>query len=101
MTPVDNIFNNVISKDIISGNITAAISDYLPQFLISPKTYVAPPSNKFNVFERAWSNFDQENFLFDCFDIDWINILNLDEKNINLATNNFLVVINSELNKYA
>ena len=31
-TLIDNIFSNVISKNIISDNITATISDYLPQF---------------------------------------------------------------------
>ena len=29
-TLIGNIFNNVISKDIICGNITATISDHLP-----------------------------------------------------------------------
>ena len=29
-TLIDSIFSNVISKDIISGNVTAAISDHLP-----------------------------------------------------------------------
>ena len=41
-TLIDNIFSNVISKDIISGNITATISDHLPQFLISPNTFADP-----------------------------------------------------------
>ena len=31
-TLIDNIFSNFISPDIISGNITATISDHLPQF---------------------------------------------------------------------
>ena len=35
------------------------------------------------------------------FNTDWPNILKLDEKNVNLATNNFLNTINSVLNKYA
>ena len=35
------------------------------------------------------------------FDIDWPNILKLDEKNGNSAANNFLDAINSVLNKYA
>ena len=39
--------------------------------------------------------------MLDYFDIDWPNILKLDEKNVNLATNNFLDTINSVLNKYA
>ena len=79
-TLIDNIFCNVISKDIISDNITAIISDHLPQFLISPNTFADPPSNESNVSERDWSNSDQENFVLDYFDIDWPNILKLDEK---------------------
>ena len=37
----------------------------------------------------------------DHFDIDWSNLLNLNEKNIDLATNNFLNAMDSLLNKYA
>ena len=97
-TLIDNIFSNVISNDIISGNITALISDHLPQFLISPNTFADPPSNKSNVFERDWSNFEQTNFVLDYFHIDWLVILKHDEKNVNSATNNFLDTINSLLN---
>ena len=100
-TIIDNIFSNVISKDIISGNISATISDHLPQFLISSNTFADPPSNKSNIFERDWSNFKLENFVLNYFDIDWSNILKLNEKNNNSATNNFFDTINSVLNKYA
>ena len=31
-TLIDNILSNVIDPDIISGNLTATISDHLPQF---------------------------------------------------------------------
>ena len=44
-TLIDNIFSNVISKDIICGNITATISEHLPQFLVSPNTLICPPIN--------------------------------------------------------
>ena len=44
-TLIDNIFSNVISKDIICGNIAAAISDHLHQFLVSPNIFANPPSN--------------------------------------------------------
>ena len=33
---IDNIFSNVVSYEVISGNITATISDHLPQFLFAP-----------------------------------------------------------------
>ena len=91
----------MISKDIICGNITATISDHLLQFLVSPNTFANPPSNKSNVFERDWSKFDQENFILDYFDIDLSNLLNLNEKNVDLSTNNFLNAMNSLLNEYA
>ena len=51
-TLIDNIFSNVISKDIICSKITATISNHLPQFSISPNTFADPPSNKSNVFKR-------------------------------------------------
>ena len=100
-TLIDNISSNVISKDIICGNVTATISDHLPQFLVSPNIFANPPTNKSNIFERDWSKLDQENFILDYFDTDWSNLLNLNEKNVDLTTNNFLNAMNSLLNKYA
>ena len=38
-TLIDNIFSNVIDQDIISGDLTATISDYLPQFAIIPNMF--------------------------------------------------------------
>ena len=38
-TLIDNIFSIVIDPDIISGNLTATISDYLPQFGIIPNMF--------------------------------------------------------------
>ena len=69
--------------------------------MVSPNTFANPPSNKSNVFEKGWSKCDQENFILDYFDIDWSNILNLNEKNVDLLTNNFLNAMNSLLIKYA
>ena len=37
---IDNIFSNFISPETISGNITATISDHLPQFSFVPKYFV-------------------------------------------------------------
>ena len=38
-TLIDNIFSNVISYEVTSGNITATISDLLPQFLFDPNVF--------------------------------------------------------------
>ena len=34
-TLTDNIFSNILSSEIISGNLTVTISDHLPQFLFA------------------------------------------------------------------
>ena len=62
-TLIDNIFMNAIFPDSISGNLTATICNHFPQFLIVPNIFSNPPSNKSNIYERDWSNFDQENFI--------------------------------------
>ena len=100
-TLIDNIFSNIISPEAISGNLTATISDHLPQFMIVPNVFSNPPSNKANIFERDWSNFDQENFILDYFSIDWNVALKLDEQNVNYLTASFLNKINSLLSNYA
>ena len=76
-TIIDNIFSNIISTDIISGNLAATISDHLPQFLIAPEIFRNSPSNRSNYFERDWSNFNQENFILDYFLVIYKNIINL------------------------
>ena len=72
-------FSNIISPEAISGNLTSTISDHLRQFMIVSNVFCNPPSNKINIFERDWLNFDQENFIPDYFDTDWNVPLKLDE----------------------
>ena len=48
----DNIFSNVIDPGIISGNLTATISDHLLQFSIIPNVFGNIPGNKSNIYER-------------------------------------------------
>ena len=99
-TLIDNIFSNIISLEAIFGNLTSTISDHLPQFMIVPNVFSNPPSNKANIFERDWSNFDQENFILDYFSTDWDVALKLDEQNVNYSTESFLNKINSLLSNY-
>ena len=70
-TLIDNIFSNTIDPDIISGSLTASISDHLSQFAIIPNIFGNTASNKSNIYERELSKFDQENFILDYFPIDW------------------------------
>ena len=41
-TLIHNIFSNMISRELISGNITAAISDHLSQILFIPNVLSNP-----------------------------------------------------------
>ena len=100
-TLIDNIFSNIISPEEISSNLTSTISDHLPQFMIVPNVFCNPPSNKANIFERGWSNFGQENFIFDYFPIDWNVILKLHNQNVDYSTESFLNKINSLKSNYA
>ena len=98
---IDNISSNFISPDIISGNITATISDHLPQFSFVPNILSNPPTQKSNCYERDWSKFKQENFTLDCFDKDWGELLQIDQQNVNLSLDSVLNNVNSILDVHA
>ena len=99
-TLIDIIFSNVIDPDIISGNLTATISDHLPQFSIIPNMFGNISSNKSNIYERDWSKFDQENFILDYFSVDWEDLLKTDELNADNSTRMYLDKINMLLDTY-
>ena len=100
-TLIDNIFSNVIDPDIISGNLTATISDHLPQFAIIPNMFGNISGNKSKIYERDWSKFDRENFILDYFSVDWEVLLKIDEKNVDNSTKMYLDRINILLDTYA
>ena len=100
-TPIDNIFSNVTDPDIISGNLTATISDHLPQFSIIPNMFGNISGNKSNIYERDWSKFYRENFILDYFSVDWDNLLKIDELNADNSTKIYLDKINMLLDSYA
>ena len=87
-------------KNAILSNLTATISDHLPQFIILPNISSNPPSNKSNIYERDWSNFVQENFILDYFSVDWSSLIN-DNKNVILSFNNLFKRINAILDNNA
>ena len=84
-----------------SGNITATISDHLPQFLFVPNVFSNPSCQKSNIYERDWSKFVQQNFVLDYFDKDWSDVLQLDQQDVNLSINSFLDKVNSILDEHA
>ena len=96
---IDNIFSNYISQDIVSGNLTATISDHLPQFLIAPHIFSNVPNRKTNIFECDWSKFSHEEFILDYFSVDWPHTLKLQNNNIDASFQNFFDSMNNILDK--
>ena len=100
-TLIDKIFSNVIDPDIISGNLTATISDHLPQFSINPNMFDNVSGHKSNIYERDCSKFDCKNFILDYFSVDWEDLLKTDELNAENSTRMYLDKINMLLDIYA
>ena len=100
-TLIDNIFSNMAVPNIISGNLTASISDHLPQFLVVPNIFFNASYPKSNIYERDWSRFDQENFVLDYFSVEWDNILISPNTNTEKSYKTFLEKFESLLDTYA
>ena len=100
-TLIDNIFSNVFDPDIISGNVTATISEYLSQFAVISNMFGDISGNKSNIYEKDWSKFDRENFILDYFSVNWENLLKTDELNADNSTKKYLEKNNMLLGTYA
>ena len=68
-TVIDNIFTNQINPDIKSGNISIAISDHLPSFVIIPKDNQNHIPKIHYLYTRKTKNFDKVNFIAGYLDI--------------------------------
>ena len=100
-TLIDDIVSNVIGPDIIPGNLTATISDHLPQFLIILNIFGNISGNKSNIYVRDWSKLDRESFILDYFSVEWEDLLKIDERNADSSTKKFLDKINILWDTYA
>ena len=83
-----------------SGNLTPAISDHLPSFLVIPKANQNHAPKKQTLYTRKTKNFDRVNFVLDYLDIDWNTILKANKNNVNTSLQIFLAKINALLDKY-
>ena len=70
---------------MISGKITATISDLLSPFLFPPNVLLKASCQKSNICERAWSKVIQTDFALDYVDEDWSDVLQLDQQDVNLS----------------
>ena len=82
LTPVNDKEVESLIKEINNSKS----SDHLPQFSVIPNMFANISGNKFNIYERDWSKFDQENFILDYFSVDWEDLLKTDELNADNST---------------
>ena len=87
--------------NIISGDLTASISEYFPQFLVALNIFFNASYPKSNNYERGWSRFDQENFVLDYFSVEWDNFLLSSNTNTEKSYKTFLEKFESLLETYA
>ena len=97
-TLIDNIFCNFTDPTFLSGNLIAAISDHLPQFLVTTKTINSKPKSHHTY--RDWSNFKKEEFVLDYLEIDWPSTLQLDKNSVDFSFDIFINTINSLIDKH-
>ena len=97
-TLIDNIFTNQINPDMISGNLSASISDHLPSFLIIPKHNQNHLPKKHNIFKRDTKNFNRENFLLDLLSINWDDKISYEDANSSF--DEFYDIIENLMNKH-
>ena len=86
--------------NIISGNLTASISEHLPQFLVAPNIFFNASYPKSNNHERDWSRFDQENLVLAYFSVEWDNFLLSPNANTGKSYKTFYEKFKSLLDTY-
>ena len=86
---------------MVSGNITATISDHLSQFVFAFNVLSKALCQKLNIYQIDWSKFIQHDFIHDYFDKDWSDVLQLDQQDVNLSIEPLLGNMNSILDEHA
>ena len=83
----------------MSGNIVTSISDHLAQFLFLPIDQFKTNNNK-NIYQRNLKSFNQQIFLEDIQNLNWNNILELENQDLDNSFNNFFLMIETVLDTY-
>ena len=103
-TLIYNIFCNIpntLVKSAMSGNISSSISDHLPQFFILPEFFSKSPPTKYNIISHDWEKFNNQSFLQDFEKINWNQVLQLNQNNVNITLENYLNTVNTLINFHA
>ena len=99
-TLIDNIFNNSVEKNSISGNLECCISHHLAQLPSYPNQRVLQQNNH-TKHKRSYKNLDTNKFKNELQSTDWTTTLSINNNDVNQSLENFLSISNSLLDKYA
>ena len=83
----------------MSGNMVTSMSDHLAQFLFLPIDQFKTNNNK-NIYQRNLKSFNQQIFLEDIQNLNWNNILELENQDLDNSFNNFFLMIETVLDTY-
>ena len=98
-TLIDNILTSPLNCSSISGNLTVAISDHLPQFLILNSDCDSDYKSELP-FRRDWSKFDEATFKDEFDSVDWKDLLKTERGNVDLSFDSFLTRFSSLYDKH-
>ena len=89
---------NPLVKSAMSGNIPSSISDHLSQFFIQPDFFPNSPPTKYSIISHDWEKFDNQSFLEGFEKINWNQVLQLNQHNVNITFKNYLNILNTLIN---
>ena len=82
------------------GNISSSISDHLTQFFMLPEFISDSSPTKYNI-SYDWDKFNNQSFLEDFENINWNEVLESNQDNINITFENYLNTMNTLINSHA
>ena len=91
-TLIDNIFSSITNDDYIPGNLISPISDNHAQFLIIPN-YTITQNSKKGIYKQNFKHFSSKKFTTDLEKVNWDNILNVSEGNVDKSLQIYLTNI--------
>ena len=100
-TLIDNIFSNIIEKDVISGNITTALSDHYMQFVLFKNKTKSQANIKKAKFARNYKSLNKDLLEYDLRNTKWDEILKVNIGNVDFSFESFLKKFNEILDKHA
>ena len=92
---IDNIFNNNLQDDIISGNVLLTLSDHFSQIISVSREQI--DFKKINIFQRDYSKYSSESFRDDVSIQNW----NYSHNNVIDSFKDFFTKLDATVDRHA